>query len=374
MERISQRDLRALLDLLQQLAGACDLETMSLRVLSLLHSLIPCEIITFNEVNPRRRRNSVKVDPVDALPADVRQYFEPYIPEHPLIGHYERTGDGLAYTLSDFLSQRQFHQLGLYQEFFRRAGVEHQLAVTLPAPASLVVGIALNRARRDFSNRDRLLLNLLRPHLVQAYSRAEAYGRIQEALEGMERGMEVEGYGLVLLNRTGAAPLMTAQARRWLTDYFTRPDQPSQHLPDALQAWVLAQKQRLRDGDDVPPPTEPLVVERGRARLVVRFIPGTTAERPALLVLEELPQDILGPPSTPRLTPREVAVLRLVAQGKTDDEIGLMLGTSHRTVQKHLEHVFAKLGVSTRTAAVARTFRTWPQPEEEQATLSRRED
>jgi DNA-binding CsgD family transcriptional regulator len=51
------------------------------------------------------------------------------------------------------------------------------------------------------------------------------------------------------------------------------------------------------------------------------------------------------------LTDREVEVLTWVADGKTNAEIGLILGTSKRTVQKHLEHIFEKLGVETHTAA-----------------------
>ena len=54
-----------------------------------------------------------------------------------------------------------------------------------------------------------------------------------------------------------------------------------------------------------------------------------------------------------RLTGREAEVLHWVAQGKTNRDIGDILGTSPRTVHKHLEHVFAKLGVETRTSAAA---------------------
>jgi DNA-binding response OmpR family regulator len=51
------------------------------------------------------------------------------------------------------------------------------------------------------------------------------------------------------------------------------------------------------------------------------------------------------------LTPREAEVLFWVVKGKTSRDIGEILGTSPRTVNKHLEHVFEKLGVETRTAA-----------------------
>ncbi|HEY4464050.1 MAG TPA: LuxR C-terminal-related transcriptional regulator [Streptosporangiaceae bacterium] len=53
------------------------------------------------------------------------------------------------------------------------------------------------------------------------------------------------------------------------------------------------------------------------------------------------------------LTGREQEVLSLVAEGLTDAAIGRRLGCSPRTVDKHLEHVYRRLGVSCRTAAVA---------------------
>jgi DNA-binding NarL/FixJ family response regulator len=55
----------------------------------------------------------------------------------------------------------------------------------------------------------------------------------------------------------------------------------------------------------------------------------------------------------PALTAREAEVLTWVARGKTNRDIADILGMSPRTVNKHLEHVFEKLGVETRTAAAA---------------------
>jgi DNA-binding CsgD family transcriptional regulator len=58
------------------------------------------------------------------------------------------------------------------------------------------------------------------------------------------------------------------------------------------------------------------------------------------------------------LTPREAEVLAWVAQGKTNRETAMILGTSTRTVQKHLERVFAKLGVESRTGAILKAWQT----------------
>ena len=56
------------------------------------------------------------------------------------------------------------------------------------------------------------------------------------------------------------------------------------------------------------------------------------------------------------VTRREREVLSWLAAGKTDKDIGEILGMSPRTVQKHLQHIYEKLGVETRTAAVVRAM------------------
>jgi DNA-binding CsgD family transcriptional regulator len=60
--------------------------------------------------------------------------------------------------------------------------------------------------------------------------------------------------------------------------------------------------------------------------------------------------------ATAPLTPREREVLEWVAAGKTDRDIAAIVGISPRTVHKHLQHAYAKLGVETRTAAVMRAL------------------
>lgn len=61
-------------------------------------------------------------------------------------------------------------------------------------------------------------------------------------------------------------------------------------------------------------------------------------------------------PTGPSLTPRELDVLRLVAQGQSNPAIGRALFLSETTVKTHLGHVFEKLGVSDRTRAVTRAM------------------
>jgi DNA-binding NarL/FixJ family response regulator len=94
-------------------------------------------------------------------------------------------------------------------------------------------------------------------------------------------------------------------------------------------------------------------MSRNGAKLSLRFVcdPLLVQGGGFLLMKHERCQpdtEQLGPPS---LTRREQQILRLVTAGKTNAEIAMLLAISARTVQKHLEHVFQKLGVETRTGA-----------------------
>jgi DNA-binding NarL/FixJ family response regulator len=85
-----------------------------------------------------------------------------------------------------------------------------------------------------------------------------------------------------------------------------------------------------------------------------------------LRVARQLNDAMLAPPGESEalrdnpLTQREMAVLEWVAHGKTNRDIGDILSMSPRTVNKHLEHIYEKLGVETRTAAGAQFGRLAP--------------
>jgi hypothetical protein len=62
---------------------------------------------------------------------------------------------------------------------YKRTGTAHQIAVTLSPARTAFAGIALNRDRVDFAERDRLILIVLRPHLVRAYQNTRAFSEIR---------------------------------------------------------------------------------------------------------------------------------------------------------------------------------------------------
>ncbi len=350
MERLRQRDLRALLDFLGEAYAITDLDVFIRHITHALPTLVDCDILAYNEMNPRARRAEWVIEPaVERLP-DEKRIFAEHMGHHPFLVNRDVLRRS-AIKISDFLSSRQWQRLPIYNEFYRGVGMEHLIGFEIPPPPPLIIGIGPLRERRDFGERDRLLVNLLCPHLSRAYQNAEAATLMLRALESLRQG---EGrHGVLILTRDGHIRQATAHARHLLADYFGRPRREND-LPEQLHRWVAHHERTGARGGEVPPLREPFVAERESRRLVVRLISERTQR---LLLLGEQVTSV-SPAALERLglSQREAEVLGWVAAGKTNPEIATILGRSPRTVQHHLEHILRKLGVETRTAAAARAF------------------
>ena len=138
------------------------------RVISLVSSLVPADSCSYNHlVGPVAV--AVRIEPAASVDfPDAHQLFQQHLHEHPLLRHVEATGDLSARRISDEASDRQFRGLGLYHEFYRPAQVQYQLVVSIPAGPGGMISVALNRSGQDFSDQQREVVNLLRPHLTQA--------------------------------------------------------------------------------------------------------------------------------------------------------------------------------------------------------------
>jgi DNA-binding CsgD family transcriptional regulator len=250
--RASDQDLRALAAIVSQ--DRPDLpDREGLLPPSLLTDLmgqIPCDGISVERYDTGRQVHrwlqGIDPDDDDAGPSeDWHRVFWTHYWDCLLCSHPVRTGDLRAVVkTSDFYSTSQWHSTGMYIDCIRPQGVEHHLMLALPelpeavAAPERYVRLVLHRGPGpDFSERDRALLVLLRPHLHQAY--------------------------------------LDAERRRH---------------------------------------------------------------------------------PVPRLTPRQNDLLRLLAAGHTNTQIARRLGISEGTVRTHLENIYDRLGVSSRTAAVTRAL------------------
>jgi DNA-binding CsgD family transcriptional regulator len=278
---------------------------------------------------------------------DARIYGR-HVHESPLLRAYRR-GRGSAVKCSDFFTRREFHNTGLYNEFFRKRRIEFRIAKGLPGPPSLVTAVFLDRSgTRDFGERDRLLLNVLRPHLNQSYQNAVVVSAMRDQMAMLEQGLEPIDVGLALLDTDGRPRLTTPLARRWLDEFFGA-HAPGGSLPDPIARWIARHDSACPD--DLPLPMTPLVVEGEASCLVVRLL---SHDSHRFLVLQKQARTV-APKSLGALglSGREAEVMTWIAQGKTNAETATILKLSRRTVDKHLEHIYSKLGVETRMAAAA---------------------
>jgi DNA-binding CsgD family transcriptional regulator len=314
MVRLEHGDFEAVLDIVRTVSAARDPDEFSRRVVVAIAGLIPSDVVTINEVDPEAGRTVYMAEPESfPIPPDGEEILAALADQHPLISNFVATGDGSAHRMTDFCTQDEFHASALYQRLYRPMGVEYQMAVVLPAPRPVVLGIALNRSDIDFSERERALLNLLRPHLVQAWYSAKDQGHLRTLLSAA----------------TDATAATTSS------------------LPVKVGRWMAGQESRLQ-GDAPLELLKPLRAEIDGRRMVLRYLPGQSVHPGALLLREErrgpkpVGFDALG------LTRREAEIVGLVIRGESNAAIGEALHVSPATIKKHLDNIYVKLGVRGR--------------------------
>jgi DNA-binding NarL/FixJ family response regulator len=161
--------------------------------------------------------------------------------------------------------------------------------------------------------------------------------------------LDVSGRFLLAVSRQGKIMWATPQAQKLLADNLQNAANDELVLPEPMLQW-LEQAQKGRTGSKTPamasfPENEQLRLQYmgklGPNEFLLRLAKDSSASIPAQFSSE------LG------LTTREGEVLSWLSKGKTNRDIAQILGLSPRTVDKHLEQIYAKLGVENRTAAAA---------------------
>jgi DNA-binding CsgD family transcriptional regulator len=226
------RTLRAALDLLGAMdEAALDKATFAKLGVERLPQLVASEFTTLSICHLASGKREVFGLPAGTLSAEDRTAFDRHFHEHPLVRYHAYQRGPNTQRISDSLPLEQFRRSALYNDYYRRIRIDHAMALPIYVRDGLLVSFVLNRTRRDFTDRERALLDLMRPHLARIFRRVNSLGG---------------------------------------------------------------------------------------------------------------------------LTAREAEVLRWVAAGKSDAQVSAILRISARTVQKHLQNLYEKLGVENRTAAVNR--------------------
>lgn len=265
--------------------------------------------------------------------------------EHPLCPAMTAGGGFDAMKISDVLTRRQWHRTTIYNDYYCAflLGMGYEIDVGIKSSLDHSKTFFFQSAQRDFSERDRALLNLLAPHFAQldhasTAFRAAALGLIELQATGADTCR-----GILLPDRAGRRiEAATDRARRLLATYF--PDARGVRLPEELTSWLEHARAREKSPQLEAQMARELKVTRPAGVLIVEHARVSETE---VVVLDETVAVVHS-----LLTARERDVLNLVAEGKRNSDIAQDLWVSPSTVRKHLENIYEKLGVSTRTAAV----------------------
>jgi len=345
MAVLRQADFLAAFRLLGDAEAVAGPDPFPSELLDRLRELVRCDSAWYCELDEPGQRIlgqvwSARGMEVDAPEAEEEsRTFWRLKHQHPLCVYQARTGDFSAHKLSDFVTRRQLHGLEIYADFFRPGNVEYELEVGLPAPPWHTKVFGFDSASRDFGERERLLLSLLRPHLAHLYAHATMRRLAAALAAGTEAPAE-----LVVLDAAGRVEFATLAARRLLRDYGESAD--GTRLPRMIEDWLRHERRSL-NGDALPAPGRFLHIDRGDSRLVVTRLNGDDK----MLLLTQEP---VRPGDSRLLSWREWQVIALVEAGKSNAEIAAELWIAQGTVRKHLDNIYAKLGVRSRTAALAR--------------------
>ena len=169
MARLAGRDYRGVLDFLE-LSGATEgSEPFPAALLEGLRSLIPCYCVSFGEFDAEgagwRARIRWTGEPPALPTAETVRALRRLRHQIPIPPFGERAG--LAMRTSDVCTRAERRRLDLYWEVDKPLGAEYQLWLWLLVPGGVLGGFAFDRQQRDFTERDRLVLDTLAPHLVQ---------------------------------------------------------------------------------------------------------------------------------------------------------------------------------------------------------------
>src|SRR5665647_2923187 len=189
MVRLQSADFEALLAFVGDVAGLEFDEPFPVGVVARMQDLVHCDDITYQDLDLNAQRFYAVVGPDDEADDDDDDdelYWR--VGPCPISDYRTRTGDLRTVTMSDLIDRRRYHDLPIFREYFRPAGLDHMIDLGLPAVLPRQRSFILFReaGAGDFSERDRAVLEMLRPHLY----RLEAYAALRRQLSDALRVQE----------------------------------------------------------------------------------------------------------------------------------------------------------------------------------------
>lgn len=350
MHNLTSQDMKRLSRFISDLYRPYSQREFAIDLVRNLSTLLPAELYTYNEFSASRKLVSgYAIWPMDfPLPADAPDIVGRYQFQHPTVNHYLSTGSSQPTRISDFVSYRQFRRTDLYNEFYRPMRIPYGIGFGVALHADGLIGIGMHRSGKDYSDRERDLLALVSPHILQAYSNTQAAVRLTRNLTSLYDAIESFDVAVVCVRNHSTIQWASPAAHRLIQKFKLTRRRTVDRLVRPVADWLKRQTAPFGSPSIQPTIAQPLVLKRDGNNLTIRHL-SDGAQELLLLELPKQPDSLslehLG------LSKRETEVLVCLSQGRTNLEIGTILGISPRTAQKHLDRIYVKLCVETRHAA-----------------------
>ena len=255
----------------------------------LLPGLVGADTVIIGQVRRPRTGSSEPAtlvatdDPPGFFDPGAREAFARFWHQQPVVVHHFRGFAPRAMKVSDFLGDQQWRRSDVYNYCYgKRLGLAWEMGVQIRCTPHEVTCAALQRASRDFNERDRALLDLIAPHMRAGYARANGTVRRERRLGLLEQGLDEAGMlccwptAAAASSRPGPAP-----ARSCGIGSASAGD--SVALPMEIEAW------RTSERGAVGPPV--LDLRRPGRRLRLRLIAGSDEDA---ILISAPPADSLG--------------------------------------------------------------------------------
>jgi DNA-binding CsgD family transcriptional regulator len=259
-----------------------------------------------------------------------------HLPEHPALRAYRCSGRKVcAMRTSDFISQQKLDETPLFRDAYRHVGARHQICLFFESREIGSASLLFGRNGSEYTDEQVQTVRDLSGHFLIALRRLSRIESLEHAL----RSPETVSFQAIL------------NGSRWY--YSQASGQTSERVAHAFGTAreIFMVPLRLMRQITKDKAQQPIQDQQGNEWMATSRMMGRVLH----LILEPSPhQAVLT--AFPTLTRREKETAQWISEGKTNSEISQLMGISSKTVDKHVEHLFRKVGVQTRAALVREMY------------------
>lgn len=219
MAYLTHHELQKMHNCIRDIYSTMEITSLPTHIVLTVSKIIPSSIILYAKYSYRKigeTQENLCVEEMASIGKfDQMNVFAQHAHEHPFINNiffhksnphpfrediermlrkrvrnYKQSLELSAVKISDALDNHKFRRLALFNEFFRPNNIEYQLGMPVLCGNGFHTALCFNRDKMDFSEKDRLILNLIGPHIMQAYKNAERYASKKDTLGSFKQLFE----------------------------------------------------------------------------------------------------------------------------------------------------------------------------------------